>query len=214
MLTDGGNNEVTYMTKLFKKNKLFALVLALMLLFSCFGWLGANVRAAATSTEVELLTIALSHLQQRVDELETAIDAKADEETVNAKITELEEAIVAAEEAAKAYADEQDEALKNELTAAIESAKTELANAIQAKADAEAVNAKIAELEAAVAATTNELSDLKQKTEELEDKNDELQTLLISVCVVSSVTFGGFGIFVVLFFIQRSRLRRHRSEKI
>lgn len=138
------------MKTLSKKNSIFAFTLVLVLLFSDFGCLNAlSVNANAAMSEINLLQTALSHLAERVDALEETV-ANLDTETVNTKIAELEEAIIAAEASAKAYADTQDEALKNELSAAIESAKTELADAIKTKADTEAVNAKIAELEDAI----------------------------------------------------------------
>ena len=98
-------------------------------------------------------------------ELAAAIDKKADAETVNAAIKNLNTAIENAEKAAKAYADAQDERLKTELSnsiaaakadavaaanAALETAKKELAAAIDKKADAETVNAAIKNLNAAI----------------------------------------------------------------
>lgn len=245
---------------IFHKKSIIPLVLVFTLLVSCFGWLG-TIKVSAAS-QVALLEIAVAHLEERVSELEAAVETNADIETINTKIAELEEAIAAAETTAKAYADTQDAILKNELTATIESAKQELDVAIKKKADAEAVNAKMAELEEAIiaaetiakaytdtqnatlrkeltaaielakaglvdtnntqtdvttinaritalevtaAAVTNELNGLTQKTEALEKNNDDLQTMLIIVCVISGVTFGGCSAFVIWFFVDRKK---------
>ncbi len=98
-------------------------------------------------------------------ELAAAIDKKADAETVNAAIKNLNTAIENAEKAAKAYADAQDERLKTELSnsiaaakadavaaanAALETAKKELSAAIDKKADAATVNAAIENLNVAI----------------------------------------------------------------
>ena len=98
-------------------------------------------------------------------ELSTAIDKKADAETVNAAIENLNAAIENAETAAKAYADAQDAKLKAALessiaaakadaiaaaSAALETAKKELSAAIDKKADAETVNVAIKNLNAAI----------------------------------------------------------------
>lgn len=186
-----------------QKKSIFAFVLLSVILFSGFGC-PDTLNVSAQASEIYLLQTAVAHLNERVDDLEEAV-ANSDTETVNTKIAELEEAIIAAEASAKAYADTQDEALKNELSAAIESAKAELAGTDNTNTNVEAINARITELDTAVTAMTKELNDIRQNAEELENKNDELQTVLIIVCVISGVTFCGCGTFVIWFFIDKKK---------
>ena len=104
-------------------------------------------------------------IEQAKQELTEAISKKADADTVNAAVADLSTAITNAEAAAKAYADAQDSKLKAELTAAIAAAKTEavsaanaaleqakqeLTEAISKKADADTVNAAVADLSTAI----------------------------------------------------------------
>lgn len=187
-----------------KKSLKIKMVIFPILLFIII--LCGNVSADAYSCEQsELNVIALSHLKERVTALEEAIETDADTDTINAKIAELEEAIANAESVTKSYVDTEDETLKNELTAAIASAKVELLSAIDKKADADDVNTKFEELNMVVNNLTNELNTINQKTQELEGENNKLQTVLIIVCVVSGITFCGCGAFAIWFFITRKK---------
>ena len=104
-------------------------------------------------------------LESAKDELQAAIDQKADAATINEKITQLNEAIQKAE-TAKAYADEKDTALKSDLEStiatakldavnsskdALEKATDELTTKIAEKASASEVNEAIDTLNAAIA---------------------------------------------------------------
>ena len=56
----------------------------------CLAGLGALGANAESASEIELLKTAVNRLREDVDYLKTAIESKADTETVNAKIAELE----------------------------------------------------------------------------------------------------------------------------
>ena len=171
-----------------KKIIIFALMLAFTL--PCFAGLSA-LDVSAGTTEIELIQKAISQLKEEVKELSSAIDSKADTETVDAKLAELEAAISNAESVAKSYSDTQDNALKTELEAAIASAKTELTEAISKKADAETVNAKITELETKIDTLNTELDGSKKRADELEAKSSKLHTLTVIVCFISGISLGG-----------------------
>lgn len=181
-------------------------ILALIFVFC-----GTVSAEANVCTQSEINTIAISHIQNSIHDLEEAIATKADAETVNTKISELEAAILSAESVAKAYADTGDEAMNNELTDAITSAKAELLNAIAKKADADAVNAKVAELEAAESALTSSLDRINQRTDELEKENEKLRVLVIISCAVSGVLFCGFGTFAIWFIIDGRKRRTNTT---
>ena len=130
----------------------------------------AEDRIAALEGKVSVLETAKQNLEAAVTALNAAIIDKADAATLNQKVSELNAAITAAEAAAKAYADEKDTALKNQLTTAIvtakgeaitaaenlvNTAKAELQAAIDNKADTATVNAAIANLQNAITALQN-----------------------------------------------------------
>ena len=111
------------------------------------------------------VSLVAENLETAKTELQNAINAKADTATLNTKVDELKDAIETAETVAKTYADTQDTALKQTLEAAIltakndaissaqtlvNNAKTELQNAINAKADTATLNAKVEELKDAI----------------------------------------------------------------
>ena len=130
---------------------------------------------AALKTELEgkisaAQTAAISAAEILVNnakaELTAAINNKADTATLNAKISELNTAIATAEATAKAYTDGAAAALttaiataKSEAISAAETlvnnAKSELQSAIDTKADADTVNAAIANLQNAITALEN-----------------------------------------------------------
>ncbi len=120
---------------------------------------------------------ALKAVEEAQTKLDEAIKTKADAETVNAAIKELQDAIDALEEVKDNYV-AADSALKQELEGKIISAQTTLQTAITALSD---------ELDA-----TNE-------------KVDQLETFIIIVCVISGVALCGSGAFVVWFFIDRKK---------
>ena len=145
------------------------------------------------------VSLVAENLETAKTELQNAINAKADTATLNTKVEELKDAIETAETVAKTYADTQDTALKQILEAAIltakndaissaqtlvNNAKTELQNAINAKADTATLNTKVEELKDAietaetVAKTYADTQDtaLKQTLEEaiLTAKNDAI----------------------------------------
>lgn len=70
-------------------------------------------------------------LETAKNNLQAAIDEKADINTLNKRVKELNDAIAKAEAAAKKYADDQDTALKNELNGNIESAVSAASSAAQ-----------------------------------------------------------------------------------
>lgn len=126
----------------------------------------AEDRIAALEGKVSALEIAKQNLDAAVAALNAAINNKADTATLNQKVTDLIAAIAAAEDAAKTYADGKDIALQTRLTAAIatakgeaitaaenlvNTAKAELQTAINNKADIATLNAKVSELNAAIA---------------------------------------------------------------
>ena len=191
-----------------KKIITFALVLAFMI--PCLAGLGA-LDASAGATDIELLQITVSHLKEDVDDLKTAIESKADTETVNAKIAKLETDIANAETAAKNYSDTQDAVLKAELEAAIVSTKTELTEAINKKADAETVNAKIAELEAELDTLNTELDSAKKATAELEAKSTELQTFSVVVCFIAGISLGGCCALAIYVITDRKKRTRYKT---
>ena len=88
----------------------------------------------------------------------------------------------AAIDAAETAAVTADGSLKSELTSKIDNAD--------------------AALEAAIEALAGELDTVKNA---LEARDNELQTFIIIVCVISSVALCGSGAFVVWFFIDRKK---------
>ena len=170
------------MKKTVRKNIILALTLAFMI--PCLAGLG--VLEATAATEMELLKTSVSHLKEDVDALQTAIETKADADTVNKKIAELEASIANAEATAKSYSDAQNNALKEELEAAIASAKAELMEVINKKADAE----KVTQLEAEVDTLNTELDNAMKETAELKAKSSKLQTVTLIVCFVSVTSLG------------------------
>ena len=124
-------------------------------------------RIATLEGKVSSLEIAKQNLDAAVAALNAAITTKADTETFNQKVSELNTAIAVAEAVAKAYADEKDTVLKDQLTVAIATAKSEAATAaenlvntakaelqtaINSKADISTLNTKVSELNTAIAA--------------------------------------------------------------
>ena len=177
------------MKKTVRKNIILALTLAFMI--HCLAGLG--VLEVTATTEMELVQTAVSHLKEDVDALQTAIETKAETATVNKKIAELESSIANAEATAKIYSDTQNNALKGELEAAIASAKAELAEAINKKADAEKVTeleAEIAGLESKVDTLNTELDNAMKETAELKAKSSKLQTVTLIVCFISVTSLG------------------------
>ena len=125
----------------------------------------AENRIAVLEGKVSALETAKQNLEAAVAALNAAIADKADTATLNQKVTDLIAAIAAAEDAAKTYADGKDTALQTQLTAAIatakgeaitaaenlvNTAKAELQNAINSKADIGTLNTKVSELNAAI----------------------------------------------------------------
>ena len=122
-------------------------------------------RIEALEGKVSTLEKAQQELDAAVAALNAAIADKADTATLNEKIGKLNTAISDAEAAAKAYADDKDTAVKNALTDAIatakgeaitaaenlvNTAKAELQNAIDSKADIVTLNTKVSELNDAI----------------------------------------------------------------
>ncbi len=135
-------------------------------------------------TADKALDEAIKQVQNNLDsakaELEKAITDgdKANADALAQAISNLNAAIDAAETAATTA----DGSLKSELTTKISSAD--------------------ATLEAAIDALTGELDSVKS---ELEAKDAELQTFIIIVCVISSVTFCGCGTLAVFFIIDKKK---------
>lgn len=135
-----------------------------------------NLETLITQAKNDAINSAKSDLEQAKNNLQAAIDEKADISTLNEKVKELNEAIAKAE-TAKAYADQKDTELKEDLenqiktakgnlesmiteaknaavnsaNSALDSAKTELNTKIATKADANEVNEAIERLTAAIA---------------------------------------------------------------
>lgn len=132
----------------------------------------------------KVLDDAIKAVQKDLDDAKTALNkAIADGDTaLDGKITALNEALATAKAALEAT----DATTKSELTAKIDEAD--------------------ADLQAAIDALSSELSNVKQKTAELESKNDELQSFIIVVCVISGIALCGSGAFVVWFFIDRKKI--------
>lgn len=130
------------------------------------------------------LDAAIKAVQKNLDDAKTALEkALADGDKANADalaqaISDLNAAIDAAETAAVTA----DGSLKSELTSKIDNAD--------------------AALEAAIEALAGELDTVKNA---LEARDNELQTFIIIVCVISSVALCGSGAFVVWFFIDRKK---------
>lgn len=139
---------------------------------------------ARIETVEATLNAAIKSVQKNLDDAKSALEkALADGDKANADalaqaISELNGAIDAAEAAATAA----DGTLRSELTAKIDSAD--------------------AALKAAIDALAGELDSVKN---ELEARDNELQTFTIIVCVISSVALCGSGAFVVWFFIDRKK---------
>ena len=130
------------------------------------------------------LDAAIEKVQKNLDDAKAALEkALADGDKANADalaqaISDLNAAIDAAETAAVTA----DGSLKSELTSKIDNAD--------------------AALEAAIEALAGELDTVKNA---LEARDNELQTFIIIVCVISGVALCGSGAFVVWFFIDRKK---------
>ena len=138
-----------------------------------------NLKQAIEDAKADAINTANEALESAKTELNDAISTKADTSYVDDKVKELNNAITNAISTANTYADDKDTALKTELetaiatakaeaiqtaSAALESAKTELNNAISAKADTTYVDEKVEELNTAIAnatATANAYADEK-----------------------------------------------------
>ena len=118
-----------------------------------------------TLTTNEAIQILLDELQIAKQELQDAIDNKANATTINVKISSLEKAIDDLNAASKTYVDDADSALKKELTDLInstkedvlntesknlENAKKELNETIDKKVDNDTFNEKSQELSNAI----------------------------------------------------------------
>ena len=130
------------------------------------------------------LDAAIKQVQKNLDDAKTALEkALADGDKANADalaqaISDLNAAIDAAETVAVTA----DGSLKSELTSKIDNAD--------------------AALEAAIEALAGELDTVKNA---LEARDNELQTFIIIVCVISGVALCSSGAFVVWFFIDRKK---------
>ncbi|MBO5316586.1 MAG: leucine-rich repeat protein [Clostridia bacterium] len=124
-----------------------------------------TLEEAILTAKNEAISSAQTLVNNAKTELQTAINAKADTATLNAKVDELNEAIENIEYVANNYADTKDTALKQTLEEAIltakneaissaqtlvEYAKSQLQKAINTKADATTLNAKVEELSGAI----------------------------------------------------------------
>ena len=129
----------------------------------------ANSKIAAAEARITVLEGRVdsleANLQSAVATLQSAIATKADKETVETAIENLQNTIAAAESAAKSYTDSKDAALKAELleaiatakneavttaSSALAAAKTELNQAIALKADTATLTEKVNALNAAI----------------------------------------------------------------
>ncbi|HCE33820.1 MAG TPA: hypothetical protein DEQ88_00330, partial [Clostridiales bacterium] len=119
-----------------------------------------------TLDEKTAINVVKARLEAAKTELTEAISKKADAETVNAKLAELESAIEAAEAASKTFATDGDNALRTELNGniatakdqaiaaaneALTAAREELEASLAEKASTEYVNGKVSDLETAIA---------------------------------------------------------------
>ena len=93
--------------------------------------LEAKIASAETTLKTAIDKVA-DDLTAAKDELTAAIANKADASTLNKAIDELNKAIANAEAVSKVYADEKDAALKAELTAAINTAKSAFEASLEA----------------------------------------------------------------------------------
>ena len=124
-----------------------------------------ELQNAITTAKTEAISAATTAVNEAKAELEEKINAKASTEDLNTAINNLNAAIATATETSKAYAEEQDAALKEELQGAITAAKTEAMSAattavneakaeleekINAKASTEDLNTAINNLNAAI----------------------------------------------------------------
>lgn len=143
----------------------------------------ANLLISALENRMTLAEMAIDALEKAIEELK-AVDAENAQALADA-IANLNKAI----EDARSFATSSDEALKNELTQAIEAAD----KALEAKIAS--VQEKLDEAKAA----------LEEKDAQLAEKDSRLQNFITAVCIMSAVTLCGSGAFVVWFFIDRKK---------
>lgn len=120
--------------------------------------------AAIASAKTGAIQSANEALDAAKTQLSAKIDSKASANEVNAAIAELNNAIATAETVSKAYADDKNAELKDELESKIEDSKAEVA--------------------AAINALSERLGAVESKIEENAQKTDTLQTVLIVFIVL------------------------------
>jgi len=120
--------------------------------------------AAIASAKADAIQSANEALDVAKTQLSAKIDSKASANEVNAAIAELNNAIATAETVSKAYADDKNAELKDELESKIEDSKAEVA--------------------AAINALSERLGAVESKIEENAQKTDTLQTVLIVFIVL------------------------------
>ena len=160
------------------------------------GQIGKDLSAAIAKAEDDLLKAeekleqmiadVQSNLEQATDELEQAI-ANGDK-ALDDKIANLNAAL----EAAKAALAATDADAKAELVSKIESADAALQTAIDA-------------LSAELGDVKSDLGNVKTELEQAKTELGNLQTLIVIVCIISGVTFAGFGAFVIWFVIDKKK---------
>ena len=144
------------------------------------------------------LDAAIKAVQKNLDDVKTALNkAIADGDTaLDGKIAALNEALATAKAALEAA----DTANKTALMTKIDEADVSLDAAIKA------VQKNLNDLKAVLEAKDNELAKADaENMAALEEKDAELQTIIILACVISGVALCGSGAFVVWFFLDRKK---------
>ena len=163
--------------------------------------LSARITDSATKTELD---DAINSIAATIGVLDNTI--KVLQQEINDIEDELNNAIT-----------ELDAAMKNgdtDLSAEIASLNAVLANAKAVLEVTDSTNkaeliTKIDEadavLQAAIDALSTELNNVKQRTEELENKNSVFQTFIIIACIISAVAFCGCSTLAVCYIIDKKK---------
>ena len=164
----------------------------------------ANVNAALENAKTSLEKADADNkaeLVGKIEVAEAALDAaiEAVQKNLDDAKAELNQAIING----NAALDEKISALN----VALDTAKTalEASNSASSAELATKIDEADKALKLAIDALSSELNDVKQKSEVLEEKNNNLQTFLIVVSVISGTTLCGSAAFIIWFFSDRKR---------